>query len=252
LAKAVGFEGVDPEIGAESSAAQIREALEEHDLRIGGAGLPVEFRQGAEDFEAGLEVLEKVAPIASEAGSVRFYAYILSFSDDVPWKENFALHAERLGRAAQILDASGCRLGLEYLGPKTLRDGHQHEFIHTMEQMLELCEAVGPNSGLLVDSWHWHTSRGTVEELKGLTPELVVYVHINDAPDGVALDEHIDNERALHGETGVIDLAGFLGALRSIGYDGPVTPEPFISEFASQPAEEVLKRAGAAFDVFWE
>ena len=33
-------------------------------------------------------------------------------------------------------------------------------------------------------------------------------------------------------ESGVIDLAGFLGALLKIGYDVPVVPEPFAKELA--------------------
>ena len=65
--------------------------------------------------------------------------------------------------------------------------------------------------------------------LKALTPAQVVYVHVNDAPAGVPIDEQMDGVRALPGETGVIDIAGFLKALQGIGYDGPVTPEPFVN-----------------------
>lgn len=251
LAKAAGFEGVDPELGTDSSAAQIRDALAQHELRIGGAGLPVNINGSASDLEAGLAALETIAPIAAEAGCTRFYAYILPFSDELPWGENFARHVTRLGQAARILAQSGCRLGLEFLGPKTLRDGHAYEFIHTMDQMLELCASVGPDVGLLIDSWHWYTAHATIEDIQALTAEQVVYVHVNDAPADVPVDEQIDDQRSLHGETGIIDLPGFLRALRSIGYDGPVTPEPFINEFASQPPQEVLARAGRAFDQVW-
>jgi len=38
---------------------------------------------------------------------------------------------------------------------------------------------------------------------------------------------NIDNVRDVPGATGVIDIKGFLKALDSIGYDGPVVPEPF-------------------------
>lgn len=251
LAQAAGFEGVDPELSPDSSAAQIKHALAQHDLLIGGAGLPVEFRADEATLEAGLENLEKIAPIAAAAGCTRFAAYILSFSDDLPFDENFARHAARLGRAAGILDAHGCRLGLEFLGPKTLRDGHPHDFIHTMDGMLELCAAVGPNAGLLLDAWHWYTARVTIADLQALTPDQIVYVHINDAPAGVAIDEQLDDQRALHGETGVIDLSGFCAALREIGYDGPVVPEPFINEFSEMEAREVVERAGGAFESFW-
>ena len=251
LAKAAGFEGVDPELGADSSAAQVSDALAANDLRIGGAGLPVEFRADEETFKAGLESLKKIAPIAAAANCTRFATYILSFSDDLPFEENFSQHARRLGEAARVLDASGCRIGLEFLGPKTLRDGHDYEFIHTMDRMLELCAAVGSNAGLLLDAWHWYTSRSTVAALQALAPDQIVYVHINDAPRDVAIDDQIDDQRALHGDTGVIDLAGFCSALREIGYDGPVVPEPFINEFRDMDAGDVVDRAGKAYAGFW-
>ncbi|MDA0322547.1 MAG: sugar phosphate isomerase/epimerase [Verrucomicrobia bacterium] len=251
MAKAAGFDGVDPELSPDSSAAQIQDALAQHGLRIGGSGLPVALYGNDTDYNASITALESIAPIAAEAGCLRFCTYILSFSDELSWSDNFDMLTARLAPAAKILESSGCRLGLEFLGPKTLRGGHAYEFIHTMEAMLELCSAAGPNVGLLLDSWHWYTARETVDSVKALRAEQVVYVHVNDAPAGVAIDEQIDNERALHGETGVIDLPGFFSALQSIGYDGPVVPEPFINEFADQPPGEVLARAGAAFDSFW-
>ena len=113
--------------------------------------------------------------------------------------------------------------------------------------MLELGAEVGPNVGLLLDCWHWYTSGGTLDELGRLEPERVVYVHVNDAPTGIPVDEQVDNVRALPGETGVIPIAPFLGALREIGYDGPVVPEPFKRELADLPSdEERLKAAGAS------
>ena len=96
--------------------------------------------------------------------------------------------------------------------------------------MLALGREIGPNVGLLLDCWHWYTSHGTLDDLKRLTAEQVVYVHVNDAPAGIPVDEQQDMVRALPGETGVIDIVGFLQTLRAIGYDGPVTPEPFKKE----------------------
>jgi sugar phosphate isomerase/epimerase len=75
----------------------------------------------------------------------------------------------------------------------------------------------------------------------------VVYVHVNDAPAGVPVDEQVDNVRALPGETGVIDIAGFLQALQAIGYDGPVVPEPFKQELNTLPSDEArLQTVGTA------
>ena len=45
------------------------------------------------------------------------------------------------------------------------------------------------------------------------------------------------------GETGVIDIGGFLGALQSIGYDGPITPEPFKQELSDLPSDDARLEA---------
>ena len=66
----------------------------------------------------------------------------------------------------------------------------------------------------------------------------IVLVHVNDAPKGIPVDEQLDNTRDLPGATGVIDLPGFMGALQSIGYDGPVTVEPFCKRLNDLSREE--------------
>jgi len=58
--------------------------------------------------------------------------------------------------------------------------------------------------------------------------------------------------RCLPGETGVINLVGFLKALRDIGYNGPVTPEPFSEKVNRMGPEEAVKVTGEALKRVWE
>ena len=83
------------------------------------------------------------------------------------------------------------------------------------------------NMGLLFDSFHWYTGRGTAQDIASLRNEDIVLVHLNDGIAGRGPDEQVDQERALPGETGVIDLTTFLRGLDAVGYDGPVVVEPF-------------------------
>jgi sugar phosphate isomerase/epimerase len=251
LARKHGFEGVDVGIDPTVPAAQVTDALAKHGLKAGGTGLPVSLYGDDKAFEAAIVALNLVSCRAAEVGVTRFATWILPFSDARPFKENFRWHRDRLGRAARVLAEHGCRLGLEFIGPKTARAGHKYPFVRTMEHMLELAEACGPNVGLLLDAWHWYTSLGTVDDIRALGAEQVVYVHINDAPAGIPVDAQKDNVRRLPGETGVIDIKGFLGALRTIGYDGPVVPEPFMPELGKLPAEEAIRRAGEALKRIW-
>ncbi|MGA1198509.1 MAG: sugar phosphate isomerase/epimerase family protein, partial [Candidatus Latescibacterota bacterium] len=154
---------------------------------------------------------------------------------------------------AEILKDHGCSIGLEFIGPQTLRIDKPYGFIYTMNGMLALAEAIGTgNVGLLLDAWHWYTQLGTVSDLMALTPEDVIHVHVNDAPAGVAITDQIDNKRALPSETGVIDLVAFLKALKAIGYEGPVSPEPFSQRVRELPAKQAIAETHAGLDKAWQ
>lgn len=254
-AKEAGFEGLDPDLGALADGQTPEEFLQpyrQHGLRVGGWGLPVPLLAPDDDFQKGLGNLARLAPLAASVGADRCSTWILPYSDTRPFEENFAFHIERLKPCAEILSDHGCRLGLEFIGPRTFREGKLHEFICTMDGMLDLAGAIGTgNVGLLLDAWHWYTSHGAIDDLLRLSDSDIVQVHINDAPSGLDVDQQTDSVRALPGETGVIDLAGFLGALRQIGYIGPVTPEPFSEKLKTVgPAEAVLE-TGRALRGVW-
>ncbi|RJS75255.1 sugar phosphate isomerase/epimerase [Candidatus Bathyarchaeota archaeon] len=259
LAAATGFQGVDLDVYEmenvlkTKSVEEIKTLLVQRKLRFGGWGLPVNFRGDDEVFQKELERLPMQAQMASSLGCFRVFTWIMPFSDTLPYKENFELHVERLGAVAEILGKYGCVLGLEFVGPKTSRINHKYEFIHTMEEIFELRDAMGAkNVGLLLDCWHWYTSHGTIAQLEQLKDKDVVYVHVNDAPPGIAVDEQIDSVRRLPGETGVIDIAGFLNAMKQIGYDGPVTPEPFDKKLKELPVETAVKTVSEALDKVWK
>ncbi len=245
LAKAANFQGLDIGIGEvarlveEKSADHVKGLFDDAGLEMGAWGLPVNWRGDEAEFRKGLEGLHRLANIGQSLGCTRLSTWILPFSEDKPFEENFDFHVQRFRPIGEVLSEYGCQLGLEFIGPKTMRAGKKYEFVYTMEGMLELCDKIGTgNMGLLLDAWHWYTSHGTLDGLRKLTADQVVHVHINDAPKGIPVDEQIDNVRRLPGETGVIDLAGFLKCLDEIGYEGPVTPEPFSDKVKGlQPIE---------------
>lgn len=252
LAKKTGFEGIEVGIGGIADLAKkesidyVKSLFEDAGIKPGGWGLPVNWQGEESKFQEDLEKLSRLAKVGRDIGCTRVSTWVTSFSDERPFEENFEWHKTRFLAVAEVLKDYDCSLGLEFLGPKTIRQGHEYEFIYTMEGMLELCDAIGTgNVGLLLDCWHWYTSGGTLEDMKkSLTSaDQVVYVHVNDAPKGVPIDEQIDNVRRLPGETGVIDLAGFLKALDKIGYDGPITPEPFSERVNKMDDPEEAVRA---------
>jgi sugar phosphate isomerase/epimerase len=247
LAQGHGWQGIDLPIAEVARLAQERPAdevaalLAQAGLRPGGWGLPIDWRKPYD--QQALVTLAEQAALAGRLSCTRAYTWVPPGSDDLPFRENFSQHIARLQPIAQVLEEHGCRLGLEFIGPRTLREGRRYGFIYTLEGKLGLAQAIGPNVGLLADSYHWYTSLGTLADLRGLRAADVVYVHVNDAPAGVAVEAQLDHVRRLPSATGVIDLAGFLGALREIGYDGPVTPEPFEPRLAEMPHDAASREA---------
>lgn len=235
-AKIGGFQGVDidiiemKKILKSKSVDEVKHLVEGKRLKFGGWGLPVNFYGDEETYRRELERLPEYAQVSEELGCNRVFTWIQPFSDRLPFEENFKFHVKRLKPIAEILQDHGCCLGLEFDGAKTVRINHKYEFIYTMDGIMRLCEAIGTkNLGLLLDSWHWYTSHGTIDELRRLKGEQVIYVHVNDAPAGIPIEEQRNFARCLPGETGVIDLVGFLKALKEIRYEGPVTPESFFT-----------------------
>jgi len=258
LAVRHGFQAISLNSG---KAADLMEAgkLEElralygrHGLHPGSMGLPVQFRRDEEAFTKDLAGLERQAKAAAAMGCTRCSTWITPASDELTLEANFELHRRRLKACAEVLGKHGLCLGLEFVGPKTSRANRKHPFIYDMPGMLRLCEAIGTgNAGLLLDCWHWYCSGGKPEDIRALKARQIVDVHVNDAPAGVAVDQQKDNRRAMPGETGVIDIAGFLKALEAIGYDGPVMAEPFSDKLRGMAADEAVRVTSAALDKFF-
>ncbi len=251
LAAEAGFKGLAVDVSGDPDAT--RRVLEMNKLRPAAWGLPVDFRRDDETFRTTLANLPEQARKAKQIGATRCSTWMLPFSDELPFEENWTRTRDRLRACAEVLADHDCSLGLEFVGPKTLRVGHKYEFIHDMDTMLDLCAEIGTrNVGLLFDSFHWFTSHGTLEQIARLSDSLIVDTHINDAWPGRGPDEQIDNERALPGETGVIDLVGWLRALREIGYTGPVTPEPFSAKLRGMAPEEAIRTTADTLLRVWE
>ncbi len=216
--------------------------------------LPVAWRDD-DQWQGDLRELPRLAATARDLGATRTTTYMPSGSDERPFAENFDWHVARLRPIAEVLRDVGCRFGIEFIGPKTFRAAFRHEFIHTLDGVMELIAAIGTgNVGVLLDSWHLYTSGGTIADLERLTSHDVVVVHVNDAPAGVARDDQIDTVRALPMETGVIDLVAFMQALRQMGYDGPVMPEPFsqrLNDLAATDPPAAAREAARSMDALW-
>ena len=275
LAQRFGYGGLDvsitelQQIAAKQGNDAISAEMARAGLKFGVWSMPVAYRSDEDTWSRELAELPAQAALAKSLGADRTSTVISPANDERPWDENYQFHLSRLRPIAEILAAHGIRFGLEWVGPKTQRDAKRFSFIHTMEGAMQLAAdlGVGPAfeqagrlnnrgeselfaPGLLVDLFHLYTSHTDVSAVRGLTNAQVVNVHVNDAIAGRSADEQLDDERTLPAETGLTDVGGFLQALDAIGYDGPVTVEPFSQRIhaltpadAAQAASDSLARS---------
>lgn len=213
----------------------------EYRLAWGQSGLTVDFRKDDALFRKDVAGLPVIAAALQKVGASRVGTWISPNHDTLPYLANLKQHAFRLREVAKILGDHGQRLGLEYVGPKTLWSAKRFPFVHSMAEMRELLSEINQaNVGFVLDTWHWYTAGESTSDLLTLKNAEIVCIDLNDAPAGIPIDQQIDIKREIPLATGVIDTAGFLNALHSLGCDAPVRCEPFNAALRAKPQETIL------------
>lgn len=252
LAPGCGFQGIDFPMRSVQSRRQARDlkrAVDDAGMQWGLFSLPCDFlnADGAA-FERGLAELGAILPVVEAAGCTRAYNHIWPGNNERNFEENFAWHVGRLQKLCTVLEPAGVRLGVEFIGPKTLQNSFRYPFIRDAANTVALIERVGHGLGIVVDCFHWYTSGSSLQDLgRALAERYVVNVHVNDATAGRTRDEQMDLERRMPLETGLVDAPGVLRLLGQLGYDGPVIAEPFNphrARFARMPPRDVLAEVG--------
>ena len=244
LAHHFGFESVQPfpaELArfSEGERRGLLEDLEAKELVWAAAGLPVDFRRDTPKFDEGMRDWPRLCQALRNAGATRVGTWLMPRHGSLTYLQNFKQTAARLRQIALIARDYGLKLGLEYVGTKSLWSGDRFAFVHTMAETKELiAEIRSPNVGFVLDSWHWWTSDETKQDILTLKNEDIISCDLNDAPPGIKKEDQIDNQRELPLATGVIDVKGFLEGLNEIGYDGPIRPEPFNAKLRAMPEDQ--------------
>lgn len=262
LAEKYGFESVavmarDLALYSDEELIQLTEDMNKKNLTWGMSSLPVEYRKDTETYKKGLSQLPSLAKMLQKIGATRMMTYIMSNHEDLNYLQNFRQTAIRLREIAGVLSQYSIRLGLEYVGPRSIWAANKFPFIHTMAETKELIAAIGqPNIGFHIDTAHWFTAGETISDLLTLTNKDFVGCHLNDAVKGIDWLDQPGYQRELPAATGVIDTKGFLNALIVIGYDGPVEAEPFNKilndmddESAIKATAESMKKSFALIDL---
>ncbi|MDA9883403.1 sugar phosphate isomerase/epimerase [Flavobacteriaceae bacterium] len=204
--------------------------------------LPVDFSQTDSVFNDGIKVLKDYCKVMRKIDSVGFCRWIMPTSNNLTYLKNFKIHKERLKECAKIIGDNDMKLGLEFVGPKTLMARDQFSFIRTINELRELISEIDErNVGYQLDTFHLYCANHSIEDLRFLNKDDIIMCQLNDAVSGRTRDEQIDLERNLPGKTGLIDTAPFLNFLQEVGYDRTVSAEPFNKDLNKMNNEEAAK-----------
>lgn len=240
LAANVGYGGTDLMLGPamKDGVANTRWLLDNTNLRTSFCSLPVNVTGTDEVFQKGMATFEEQAKFVSAIGCGRMMM-VLPTSSQTPADELRKMLKDRLTAVAEVMARQNCRLGLEFLGPLMFRTRAPHVFIYKMNDAVDFAKEIGPNIGVVLDSWHWYHSGSTVDDIIRAGKSRIVTIHLSDAAK-MPPEDVKDNQRLLPGE-GVIDLVRFFQALKKIGYEDGVSPEVIGRVPADMSAEDGAK-----------
>lgn len=228
-----GYEAVSPYINeainySEGQLADTLAKARAAKLDWDTTNIPVEYRQSKTKFNDDFKGLKKFVQTMEKMGATRLNTWIISSSRDLTYSENMKQMSYRLGECCKVMKDHGVRLGLEYLGMRTLLTANRYPFVCTLKECRELIANIDEsNVGMVLDTFHWYCADDKIEDIRTLKAEEVTHVDLNDARTGFTRLEQLDGKRELPMATGVINTKDFMQGLLDIGFDGPLRTEPF-------------------------
>jgi len=255
LAAKVGYGGTDFNL-----SAAIKEGLEptkalltQLKLKISFASLPINPTRGDEDaFTKAMETFEDQVKFSAAAGCTRMMLVIPPASQ-TPKEELRNTLLRRFRTMEPVLAKHKVRCAFEFLGPLQFRQELPYPFLWKMNEMVEFAKDCGPSFGVVLDVWHWYHSGSTLDDIRNAGRSRIILMHLSDAAKMPAEDVR-DNARLLAGE-GVIDLVGIFKTLKTMGWEGSVSPEPLGripkemsaedgARLGLQSAQAIMRKAG--------
>ena len=255
LAQKFGFDAInaDRHFLREHGPNQAIQLMKRHDLKPGAFAFSAAFNgcYSDSDFEQSLTPFEQDLSLCRDAGFKCCVGYVQPSSNTLDYYDHFALLCRRIKRIKPLLEAYAVRLGLEFIGPTTMRRERRFDFIHTIDGIRALIAAAHSRHcvGIKLDAFHWYTSGAGLLDIERLSPEEVVYVEVNDGLDGdydrFTLPEF---QRELPGATGTIDLTGMLRTLDALEFNGPIVVEPWNEQLRKMSPSDAIEKTKIALD----
>ncbi len=198
--------------------ASTREMLERHGLQASvTVGLAADTDVNSEDvacIDRGRDLLMRALEVSSGIGSTYLGGVIFGamMKDSAPTTERARANSIAvIKELAQEARGSGTTIGLEFV------NRYESNLLNTAQQTLDYLDLVGEDNVVVhADVYHMN-----IEETDFRTPILACgnrlgYVHVGESHRGYL-------------GTGSVNFPEFFGALKEVGYAGPITFESFSS-----------------------
>lgn len=247
-----GFKGIEVPAGAfetKKAAHEASKRMADLGMHFGLIMAPADmYRVNENAFKDALSTWNRWAELARVAGCTRAYNHIWPGNNERSYDENFEWHFRRLSDVYKMLNGHGIHYGLEFMGPKLVRDKFKFEFIHSLMGILTLTQAVDSRIGFVFDTFHWYCSGSNPEDLNYVIHHTgqIVNLHLADPNKCLSREMQLDDQRALPHEKGIIDVVEILKKLSDKGYNGPVIIEPMkptTERYAAMPLQDASKDA---------
>jgi sugar phosphate isomerase/epimerase len=152
---------------------------------------------------------------------------------------------DRFARAADLVQAAGGRLALEFLPSMA---------VSTIAGARAVCDAVGPErAGVLVDSWHVFRGTDSLDGVAAIPGDAIAYVQFDDALPLVGEPADEVMARRVWPGAGEFPLGAFAEAIRATGYSGPVSIEVLNAEWrdGGLPVADFARDAARTCTPYW-
>lgn len=223
----LGFDFIEllvPEPGDDLDSAELRRICEAEGLQLVlAARVNLQRSVASEDADArrgGIDYLKFCIDAADRLGATiiggPLYGEPLVFAGRAPqhWSaDQIATRARRtidgLAEVALLAASAGKVFGLEAL------NRFETDIVNTTAQAIEVVDAVGsPGLGVMLDTFHMNMEERSIPDAIRAAGQRLVHFQANE------------NHRGFPG-TGNMDWTAIMRALHDVGYDGPISLEPF-------------------------
>lgn len=153
----------------------------------------------------------------------------------MPEQQALDILCENIGQINEIGMAKNVRFQIEAIA---------HTGLDTLQKAKEIVHRLKTdNIGYVVDFWHIHASEQPIDEIRALTKEEILDVHLCDGRrvrPGETWDERV--LRAYYPGEGDVPIAEMVEAVKSTGYDGFWSAELLYPKAWEEDLREILLR----------